>query len=318
MIVLNGLHNLPSLKNTVITIGTFDGVHLGHRSIIERLTQTAKRIQGHSVIITFEPHPRLVIEGKNVQVSLLTTLNEKLSIMHELPIDYVVVVPFTIAFAEQPAASYIQHFLIDHFHPHTIIIGYDHHFGKNRSGNYQMLDALKHDLNYVLEEIPAQEIEHITVSSTKIRDALRIGNMTIARDYLCRNYLLSGKIIHGDKRGRTIGFPTANIEVNDTNKLIPAMGVYAVYIWLEKIRHEGMMNIGVRPTIHFDSNISIEVHLFDFNTDIYDKEIVVEFVERLRNEIKFESIDALIIQLNLDKKNAISLFKKVPLSNKNN
>jgi riboflavin kinase / FMN adenylyltransferase len=311
MIVINGLNDLPVFKNPVLTIGTFDGVHFGHRKIINRLINRAKEVNGESILITFEPHPRLVLGGQFVKLSLLTTLQEKLDLLMDLPLDYLVIVPFTKHFSEQLATEYIQHFLIDHFHPHTIIIGHDHHFGKSRSGNFALLNSMKEELNFNLEEISVQEIEHIAVSSTKVREALRVGNMQMAKEYLCRNYALIGRVIHGDKRGSTIGYPTANIEVDDENKLIPANGVYAVNVRILERNYEGMMNIGFRPTVHNDEQLSMEVHLFNFNESIYNEIIQVEFVHRIRDEIKFNSVDELTDQLGLDEEMAKEILNAI-------
>ncbi|HOZ51514.1 MAG TPA: bifunctional riboflavin kinase/FAD synthetase [Chitinophagaceae bacterium] len=308
MRVFKGLSHLPKFIKPVITIGTFDGVHLGHKKILDRLHKKAKDIGGESILITFEPHPRLVISKDLSSLALLNTLDEKIRSLETMEIDNVVVVPFTKEFSEISAHSYIQDFIVKHFHPHTFIIGYDHHFGKNRIGNYQLLEKVKDEFGFQLEEITVQEIEHIAVSSTKIREALLQGQIKKASEFLGKNYSLEGKVIHGEKRGRLIGFPTANIEVCAPHKLIPGKGVYLVKVFFDDIIKHGMLNIGVRPTISNSNHQSIEVHIFDFDNNLYDNTIRVEFIDRLRDEIKFGSIEELIQQLNRDKTQALSLL----------
>ncbi len=310
MKVYQGFENLPLFKNPVVTIGTFDGVHAGHRSIIERIKRKAQEVQGESVLITFEPHPRLVLSNSTQAIWLLSSLPEKIKLLAELDIDHLVVVNFTQAFSELSADEYIKDFLISHFHPHTFVIGYDHHFGKGRTGNYTLLEKVKSIYGFELVEIPAQEIEHITVSSTKIREALQIGQIQIANEYLCKPYLMQGQVVHGDKRGRLLGFPTANILVEEKHKLIPAHGVYAVNVFVLGKTYQGMLNIGYRPTISESAVLSIEVNLFDFDTDIYGEEVELFLMARLRDEQKFSSLDDLKQQLQLDKAKAIDLLEQ--------
>jgi len=308
MKVYRGIDALPEFKNPVVTIGTFDGVHAGHRVIIERIRKRAAEIHGQSILITFEPHPRLVLGTQNSPLNLLTTLDEKIELLQQLGIDFLVVVPFTKEFASISADDYIEDFLINHFHPHSFVIGYDHHFGKHRSGNFRMLEQVKEKFGFQLEEIPVEEIEQVAVSSTKIRQALLEGKIQIANDYLCAPYRLQGTVIHGDQRGRLIGFPTANLKAEDPHKLIPAVGVYAVRVTLHDNIYMGMMNIGFRPTVHEQGSLSLEVHLFNFNETIYDDIITVDFIERIRDEQKFDHIDMLVKQLHQDKQVAISLL----------
>lgn len=308
MKVYQGLAQLPIFKNPVLTIGTFDGVHLGHRIILDRLLKKAQEVNGETVIITFEPHPRLVLGSEKENVKLLTTLHEKIDCLKTIGIHHLVVVPFTQEFAMQSAADYIEKFLVNHFHPHTFIIGYDHHFGKNRTGNFELLNTVKNQFRFQLEEIPAQEIEQIAVSSTKIREALLHGNMAKANTYLCRNYSFEGTVVNGDKRGRTLGFPTANIQLTDAHKLIPAKGVYVVKSWIENEIVFGMMNIGNRPTIENTSHISVEVHFFHFSKDIYNALLKIELLAYLREEKKFNSLDELVKQLHMDKENSLQFI----------
>jgi riboflavin kinase/FMN adenylyltransferase len=308
MRVFKGLDNLPPFKNPVLTIGTFDGVHLGHAKIIERLRKKATEVDGESIIITFDPHPRFVVAPNSTPIELLSTSQEKIKALQALHVDNVVIVPFTKAFSDISAEAYIRDFIVSNFHPHTIIIGYDHHFGKNRQGNYQLLESVKATYGFQLEEIPVQEIEHIAISSTKIRAALHIGDIKKANELAGKYYTLEGVVIHGEKRGRLIGFPTANVHVGDAHKLIPANGVYAVKACLKETAYKAMLNIGVRPTISSSNHRSIEVNIIDFDQDIYDETLRIEFVDKLRDEIKFNGIDELIAQLTIDKQDALSRF----------
>ncbi len=308
MRVFRGLDNLPPFKNPVLTIGTFDGVHLGHAKIIERLRKKAIEVDGESIIITFDPHPRFVVAPNSTPIELLSTSQEKIKALQALHVDNVVIVPFTKAFSDISAEAYIRDFIVSNFHPHTIIIGYDHHFGKNRQGNYQLLESVKATYGFQLEEISVQEIEHIAVSSTKIRAALHIGDIKKANELAGKYYTLEGVVIHGEKRGRLIGFPTANVHVGDAHKLIPANGVYAVKAYLKETVYKAMLNIGVRPTVSSSNHRSIEVNIIDFDQDIYDETLRIEFVDKLRDEIKFNGIDELIAQLTIDKQDALSRF----------
>ena len=308
MRVFKGLDNLPPFKNPVLTIGTFDGVHLGHAKIIERLRKKAIEVDGESIIITFDPHPRFVVAPNSTPIELLSTSQEKIKALQALHVDNVVIVPFTKAFSDISAEAYIRDFIVSNFHPHTIIIGYDHHFGKNRQGNYQLLESVKATYGFQLEEISVQEIEHIAVSSTKIRAALHIGDIKKANELAGKYYTLEGVVIHGEKRGRLIGFPTANVHVGDAHKLIPANGVYAVKAYLKETAYKAMLNIGVRPTVSSSNHRSIEVNIIDFDQDIYDETLRIEFVDKLRDEIKFNGIDELIAQLTIDKQDALSRF----------
>ena len=233
MFVHHRTDNLPAFRNAVITIGTFDGVHKGHQLIIDQLKQEAKTIDGETVIITFHPHPRKIIGGKSGKLFLLTTLDERIRLLESAGIDHLVIVPFTDAFSAQDASAYISDFLVNLFHPHTIIIGYDHRFGKNRQGDYHLLEDMSVKYNYAVKEIDEQILNEVTISSTRIREALTKGDITTANAFLGYPYFFEGEVIHGDKRGRSIGYPTANLKVSDPDKLIPADGVYAVRVDLK-------------------------------------------------------------------------------------
>ncbi len=301
--------SLPPFQNAIVTIGTFDGVHTGHLQIIQQLKSEAKAANGESVIITFHPHPRRIVGQQNSEVRLLNTLDERIELLRKAGIDHLVIVPFTEAFASQSALEYIQNFLVAHFKPHTIIIGYDHRFGRNREGNFQLLEAVKEIHGFRIKEITEQVLHNITISSTQIRKSLHGGHITEANEYLGYPYFLEGEVVGGKKLGRTIGYPTANIRLLDEEKLVPANGVYAVQAAIlaenktplyEPVLLNGMMNIGVRPTVE-GTNRTIEVNLFDFDREIYGAILRVYFYKRLRGEIKFEGLDQLKAQLAMDK-----------------
>lgn len=295
---------IPAFEKPVITIGSFDGIHVGHRKIIEQLTHEAKRIQGESVLITFDPHPRQVLFPEEKPIQLLQTLDEKIPILKSLELNHLVVVPFTTAFANQSAEAYVADFLVNCFHPHTLIIGYDHHFGRNREGNLQTLQALQSSYHFHVLEIPAEEINQMAVSSSKIRQALLQGDIQTANHFLCEPFSVTGTVVRGEQLGRKLGYPTANIEVEHANKLIPSEGVYAVEVSMDKKLVQGMLGIGKRPTLGDGLKRTLEVHLFDFNEDIYDKRIQVIFKHWLRADRKFESLQALQHALQEDEKQA--------------
>jgi riboflavin kinase/FMN adenylyltransferase len=300
MKVYYDLESLPQFKHPVVTIGTFDGVHIGHRVILDRVRKLADEIGGETVLITFDPHPRIAL-NPNSNLSLIYTLQERIEALSALGVDNLVVVKFTPEFASLSAESYIKDFLITYFHPAVIIIGYDHQYGKNRTGDFHLFERYKEEFNYQLVEIPAQELKESAVSSTRIRNAILEGDISTASLFLGRNYRFEGQVVHGDKRGRLLGFPTANIQVNEPHKIIPANGVYAVRIYWNGIEWQGMMNIGTRPTVDNSNQRKIEVHVFDFDQDIYEEMVQVECVAKIRDEQKFDSLDALQAQLEQDK-----------------
>lgn len=302
MQVHKDIDHLPAFKNAVLTIGTFDGVHLGHQKIIQQLRQTAKEVNGESVLITFFPHPKKIVQNRNEPVFLLNTPEEKYELLDRAGVEHVVVVPFNEAFAEQTAEEYVKNFLVSKFLPHTIIIGYDHRFGNNRDGDYKMLEAAGDEFGFIVKEIPEKILKDVTISSTKIRKALLHGQVEEAEAYLGYPYSFSGKVLEGNKLGRTIGYPTANIGEMEPEKLVPQNGVYAVKVSLENDDelYNGMMNIGLRPTVGGSSR-HIEVNIFDFEKEIYSKKIKVTLVKKIRDEIKFPSLEVLKNQLATDK-----------------
>lgn len=312
MFVHHRTDELPVFRNAVVTIGTFDGVHLGHQLIIDQMKREAAAIDGETVIITFHPHPRNIIAGKKGKLFLLTTIEERTRLLEAAGINHLVIVPFTGAFAEQDAGLYIQDFLVKLFRPHTIIIGYDHRFGKDRKGDYHLLEEMADTFHYIVKEIDAQVLHEVTISSTRIREALSKGDITKSNALLGYPYFFEGLVIHGDKRGRTIGFPTANLNLTDPEKLIPADGVYAVRVSINvsnntPISKTGMMNIGLRPTVD-GLNRRIEVNLFDFDMDIYGHTMEVSVIHRIRGEEKFSGLEALKDQLRKDREAVIQVL----------
>lgn len=307
MEIYYGIEQLPALNNVVMTIGTFDGVHKGHQSILRSVVHAARELGGTSVLVTFDPHPRKLI-FPNESLKLLTSLPERLQLVAQTGIDVVVVVPFTQAFASQSAAAYVQDFLVRYFQPSVIIIGYDHRFGHDRTGDLQMLRDCSSTYHFSVREISAQLIDQAAVSSTKIRKALEEGRVELAATMLGRPFVLGAQVIQGLQLGRTIGFPTANLAHWDPDKLIPQNGVYAVRVQLGKDEHLGMLNLGHNPTLGLDESLKIEVHIFDFDDNIYNQPIQVAFCARIREERKFAHLEELKAQLAQDKATAFDLL----------
>lgn len=290
-------NGLPHFNKTVLTIGTFDGVHVGHKKILSQLVEEARAIKGESVIITFHPHPRKVVQS-NSAIQLINTIDERIELLHQAGIQHVVVVPFTEEFSQLSAEDYIEKFLIQQFHPHTIIIGYDHRFGHGRKGDYRMLEAYSERGAFNLTEIPEHLINNNTVSATTIRNAILQGSIEKANALLGYTFFFSGLVIQGDRLGRTIGYPTANLQVENEGKIIPGNGVYAVTVEIENELPvwKGMMNIGTRPTVN-GTQRRIEVNIFHFDRDIYGKNLTVSIHAFIREEKKFDGLDSLKKQL---------------------
>ncbi len=304
MKVYHNINDLPPIKNAIVSQGTFDGVHLAHKKIIERLKQLAKQKNGETVLMTFEPHPRMVLFPADHGLQLLSTLKEKIHLLEKTGIDHLLVIPFTKEFSRQSSEQFIRDILVNKLHTHTLVIGYDHRFGKNREGSFEHLKESSSLYGFEVEEIPEQDIDDIAVSSTKIRKALLNDDIITAKKYLGTNYVLEGTVVKGQQLGRTIGYPTANIEVDNAFKLIPTDGVYAVWVWHKNIKYGGMLNIGNNPTIE-NKGRSIEVNIFNFSQEIYGENITIEFVLKLRNEEKFNGLEALKNQLAVDKENTL-------------
>ncbi|MCB9080911.1 MAG: bifunctional riboflavin kinase/FAD synthetase [Lewinellaceae bacterium] len=308
MRVHRNLEQLPAFRNAVITIGSFDGVHSGHRRIIDQVRRLARSVDGESVLITFYPHPRQIVYPRDTSLKLLTTIEEKIALLRELGIDHLVIVPFTVEFSQLSADEYIEKFLVGRFHPRTIVIGYDHRFGLGRQGDIHYLRWHGPRLGYEVVEIEKQTIDDITVSSTKIRNAIEQCNLISANRLLQHPFLLGGTVVHGEKNGAKIGYPTANLEIRDKYKLIPPDGVYAVYAWHQDQRYQGMLYIGRRPTLPDLNQRTIEVNLFDFNQQIYGDELRLELIEYVRGDRKLDSLQLLSAQLAEDKIQTLAIL----------
>jgi len=296
------IDHFEAIKKAFVTTGTFDGVHLGHRVILKKIIQQAKEEGGESVLLTFYPHPRMVLFPDDTNLKLLTTQPEKIKLLESIGLDHLIIQKFSPEFSRMTAYDYVKDILVGKIGIHKLIIGYDHQFGRNREGNIEQLKKFTPQFNFEIEEIPAQDIDEVKISSTKIRQALLKGDIQTADLYLGYPYCLSGEVVKGNQLGRKLGFKTANIHVSNSHKLIPGNGVYAVNVILNEKEYQGMMNIGRRPTVdNPDAGISLEVHIFDFNEDIYNKVITVKFLKRMRDEVKFASTDELIAQLHEDK-----------------
>ena len=302
-----GIDSFQNKSNAIVTSGTFDGVHFGHQKILKRLIEIAKNSNGESVVITFWPHPRLVL-NRDKTIKLLSTLDEKIKLLGNFGIEHLLVIPFNESFSKLSSEQFIQDILIKAVGTKKLVIGYDHRFGKNREGSFEYLQKNAARLGFSVEEIPKQEIEEIAVSSTKIRNALQGGKIETATHYLDRPYELTGKVIKGNQIGRTIGFPTANIETEDYNKLIPKEGIYAMEIKVGEQLFKGMLNIGIRPTVDDTGQKVIEANIFDFSKEIYGETITLFFRKFLRSEKKFSNLDDLKMQLRKDRKKTIAFF----------
>lgn len=296
------------LENAVVTTGTFDGVHVGHQTIINRLKEIAQRIGGETVLMTFHPHPRAVLQPENTTLKLLSDIHEKTFLLEQAGIDHLIIQPFTIPFSRKTSLEFIEELIVEKIGTTKLVIGYDHHFGRNREGSFEHLKEYGPMYGFEVEEIPAQEIDDVNVSSTKIREALLNGDITTANLYLGHEYMLTGEVVGGDSLGRKLGYPTANIHNNEASKLIPKVGVYAVKVLWNNEWFGGMLNIGVRPTVTDELITKIEVHIFDFDHSIYGQQVQVFFCERLRDEKRFDSVEALKAQLANDEKAAKKLL----------
>ena len=311
MTVHHNLQELPAFKNAVITTGAFDGVHIGHQEIISRMKQIALDIKGETVIVTFHPHPRKVISSIPGEIKQLTSLEERISLLEQSGIDHLVVVNFDYAFSNLTADEYVKNFLFDHFHPHTILVGYDHRFGKGRNGNFELLQKFGAALGFKFEQIHEKIIGDEIVSSTHIRNYILEQQIEKANALLGYPYLFDGFVVRGNQIGRTIGYPTANLHINNEEKIIPSNGVYAVKVkgkCLGNTIYNGMMNIGIRPTVDGQKKV-IEVHILDFDQDIYEQNLTVMVYEYIRGEVKFDGLEALKAQLAKDKITAAAILK---------
>ena len=308
MIIYHTPDDFVRLPYAVVTSGTFDGVHLGHQKILARLKEIAERNAGETVVITFWPHPRLVLKPDDRSLKLLNTFEEKASLLKDQGIQHLVRIPFTRAFSQLSSVEFIRDILVKKIGTRKLVIGYDHHFGKNREGSFQQLILNGPQQGFDVEEIPAQDIDHITVSSSLIRKALKAGDVTTAKQLLGRSYSLTGRIVKGDKIGRVLGFPTANIDIDSHYKLVPSVGIYAAWVTHAGMRYGGMLYIGNRPTID-GAQQSIEVNIFNFDKQIYGEEVTIHFENLLRTDTRFKDLEALRVQLHKDKEAALTALK---------
>jgi len=307
------LDNFKAFK-PVVTIGTFDGVHLGHREVISELKRISTITGGDSVVFTFEPHPRIVIAPQEDSLRLLSTKDEKIRLMEEIGIDHLVIYPFTKEFSKLSYSEFVAKILVGRMHISRLVVGFDHRFGQGRKGDFNSLEELSESLNFKVEQLSQLLVENKAVSSTKIRMALEAGDILKANHFLGYRYTLTGKVIEGKQLGRKLGFPTANIETFDLHKLVPGDGVYAVLVETGGKKYKGMLNIGIRPTVNYNADHkSIEVHIFDFDSDIYNSEITLFFVEKIRNEQKFTGIVELQEQLIKDRIYTINILSNLSL-----
>lgn len=338
MKIYNNINEFTKLQNAVVTIGTFDGVHFGHQKIISKLKEEAAKTGGETVILTFFPHPRMILHPEDQNLKLITTMNEKAELLQNLGIDHLIITPFTRDFSNMSAEDYIKNIIVNKIGTKTIVIGYDHRFGKDRNGSLKELQYFASVYDYKVEEIPEQDVNDISVSSTKIRKSILDGDVKTAYDFLKHPFTLSGKVIRGDQIGRTLGYPTANLFIEESYKLIPADGIYAVNVLIstdssknknQEIKDpfqpievtnnsakifQGMAYIGHRPTINGMSQ-NIEVNIFDFSEDIYHQIIQLNFLHFIRRDVKFNNLEELTLQLAKDKVAVLDTFKKPKIIN---
>lgn len=307
MEIIHSVSNFSAKTKSIVTIGTFDGVHIGHQKILKNLIASAKKENKKSVLLTFFPHPRMVLQ-KSVALELLNTIEEKAFLLEEMGLDYLIIHPFSKEFSRLTALDFVRDILVNKLNTCKLIIGYDHHFGKNREGNIDQLREYSHLYSFKVNEIPAQDIDNVSVSSTKIRTALHEGNLKTANKYLGYNYIINGTVVNGKQLGGKIGFPTANIDVKEDYKLIPKTGVYIIKTLIQGNWYFGMMNIGFRPTID-GKHQTIEAHLFDFDGNLYGQKLKIELLFFLREEKKFDSVEDLILQIKKDKENSLEYLQ---------
>ncbi|MBU2652265.1 MAG: bifunctional riboflavin kinase/FAD synthetase [Bacteroidetes bacterium] len=287
-------------KPPIVTVGTFDGVHSGHRKIFRRMKELAAKSGGETVVVTFHPHPRLVVSTDHRNLRFINTIERKYELIAETGIHHLVIIPFTKEFSMQSSEEFIRNYLISKIGLQQLVIGYDHHFGRDREGDILMLNKMGKQYGFSVEEVPAHYVHNIPVSSTQIRNALKLGDLKLANELLGYDYSITGKVVHGKKIGRAMGFPTANIDLKDEYKIISAVGVYACRAYIDGKFYKGMGNIGYRPTVDH-GDLTVEIHIFDYNRDIYGEKISIYFIERIRDEIKFPNLEALRQQLIKDR-----------------
>lgn len=300
MNVYQGIEEFGKIDKAVVTTGTFDGVHVGHQCILNRLNELAKKVGGQSVLLTFYPHPRMVIQPDS-DIQLINTIEEKTVLLEKAGIEHLIIHPFTKEFSRLSSVEFVRDLLVNKIGTEHLVIGYDHHFGRNREGSFEHLMEFGPLYGFQVEEIPAQDIDEVNVSSTKIRNALLAGDVKTANEFLGHAFTLNGEVVKGKQIGRTLGFPTANLDLNNRYKIVPALGIYAVRVQTQEGSYNGMLNIGKRPTVEESNEVSIEVNLFDFDGDLYGKHLQLELIERIRDEQKFDSLEALKAEMVNDK-----------------
>ncbi|MCE3259117.1 MAG: riboflavin biosynthesis protein RibF [Bacteroidetes bacterium] len=311
MLTIRNTKHFRIEKPTIVTIGTFDGVHLGHQKILSRLQQLKQKHGLNTVVLTFEPHPRKVLFPNQADLKLLTLIDEKLHLLENYGVDVAVVYPFDKSFSSIEAKEYIEEILLKNLKVKYLVIGYDHHFGKDRGGNIKVLQQFEKDYGYEVEEIDALDIDHISISSSKIRHALEEGKITLANNDLGHYYFFYATVIPGKQLGRKLGYATANLQCGSSDKLIPKIGVYFVEVVVDGQSHYGMMNIGYNPTTDNDQKVKMEVHIFDFNRDIYKETVRINFIDYIRDEKKFNNLDELILALDSDKQRCMELIEEI-------
>lgn len=293
------------IRNPILTIGTFDGVHVGHQKILKRLNEIAEQQEGSSVLFTFHPHPRKVLFPEDHSLKLIQTQQEKIDKLEECGLDHLIQYPFTKSFSRLSATEFVRDFLVNKINVNTVVIGYDHHFGRNREGTLELLKELGPVYQFKVEEISAEDIADVNVSSTKIRKAILAGDFETANRYLGKAFEVNGKVVEGDKIGRKLGFPTANVEILNEDKILPPYGVYIVKVFVGQRIYYGMASFGVRPSIEGNKKVQLEVYILDFNHDIYKQPIRIHFLKKIRNEIKFDTLDALQKQIQKDERHTL-------------
>ncbi|OGU70343.1 MAG: riboflavin biosynthesis protein RibF [Ignavibacteria bacterium RBG_16_34_14] len=310
MQVYNDLFSIKKDENTVVTIGTFDGIHLGHQEIIEKVRKKAVELRARSFLVTFNPHPRNVLTGQS-SLKVLSTLNEKEQVLEKLGIENLFVINFTKEFSQLPAEKFFSDYIINGIGLKEIVIGYDFRFGRGRGGGIETLIEMGEKNNFKVYKVGEVALNKDKISSTEIRKALTDGNIRYSNELLGRYYSFSGIVVHGDNRGRALGFPTANIKIDDEDKLLPALGIYVVEFFVKGNKYYGLLSVGKRPTFYNEGNIIPEVYVYDFDEDIYDEFVTVNVIERLRGEEKFSSVENLVIQMNKDKEAGLEILRKI-------
>ncbi|MFI5150677.1 MAG: bifunctional riboflavin kinase/FAD synthetase [Bacteroidia bacterium] len=307
MKIYREISSFRNVSKPVLTTGTFDGVHLGHKKIISRLQELAQTSGGESVVLTFDPHPRMILYPDDDGLRLLSTLDEKIDLLGKAGVQHLIICPFTKEFSRLSSLDFVRNILVNQIHTHKLVIGYNHHFGRNREGSFEHLKEFGPLYGFDVEEIPAQDVDHIEVSSTKIRAALQQGDVDTANAYLGHLYSLEGTVVKGRQLGRTLGFPTANLDTGNHFKLVPSDGIYAVLTEWKGTVYQGMMSIGMNPTVSGKQR-TIEVNILNFDRNIYGEKLRISFVKRMRDEVKFDGLDALKRQLEKDKEQALRIF----------